>query len=376
MKRLLATLAGVVVLNLLLGVGVLLWADRALHDAGVGRPDGHQPGASHQHVGPRQPAGPMPPMPGHAEPSHPRRPPGMPPGLMWAALIAVLVGSAVAVALVLPVARSLADLERTAKRLHQGELAARAARASGPMGPLVQQFNQMAERIEAMLAERDALLGAVAHELATPLSRLSLGLELYDDSADAEERNSRKKALEADMAELEQLADELARWVSADREQPPDSCDAAAVVRDVVATAQLHDPGRIALQAPEVVLEVGVAAHLLGRAVSNLIRNALHYGRNQVVVVVEARDREVRIAVCDDGPGIPEAERERVLLPFVRLDASRNRRLGGLGLGLAIVQRISAQAGGRVVIASAAEGGAEVAILLPRAGSSGDLVNK
>ena len=103
------------------------------------------------------------------------------------------------------------------------------------------------------------------------------------------------------------------------------------------------------------------------RAVGNVVSNALRYGRSEVRVELEVAGDRLRVAVCDDGPGIPPEDRARVLQPFARLDASRNRGSGGVGLGLAIVARIVATHGGTLRIEDAALGGARVVTEWPLA---------
>lgn len=103
----------------------------------------------------------------------------------------------------------------------------------------------------------------------------------------------------------------------------------------------------------------------LGRAVSNLVQNADRYGNGLVQVNLERQGQNLLIHVDDDGPGIPETDRERIFEPFARLDASRNRKSGGHGLGLAIVKRVVGSHKGQITVSSSPLGGSRFTLLWP-----------
>ena len=105
---------------------------------------------------------------------------------------------------------------------------------------------------------------------------------------------------------------------------------------------------------------------LFQRAVENVLRNAVQHARGKVLLELSLDEHNVRVAVHDDGPGIPEELRDEVMIPFVRLDADRSRTTGGVGLGLAIVCRIMNRHNGRIEIGTSPLGGATVATLWPR----------
>jgi two-component system OmpR family sensor kinase len=107
---------------------------------------------------------------------------------------------------------------------------------------------------------------------------------------------------------------------------------------------------------------------LFQRAVENILRNSVQHACGKVLLELTADEEHVRVAVHDDGPGIPEELREKVMIPFFRLEADRSRKTGGVGLGLAIVSRIMHRHGGRLAIASSPLGGAMVETLWPRRG--------
>ena len=163
---------------------------------------------------------------------------------------------------------------------------------------------------------------------------------------------------------LDELVEELMRYVQFD--------NVALQRRNFDVESLLGDLAELALlevaEASSIKVDVaggeGVAVfadpRAFQRAVENLVRNAMRYAHQQVRVEVSVEGTGVRVAVHDDGPGIPEELREKVLAPFIRIDDHRGRKSGGLGLGLAIVERIVARHGGRVVLRSSPLGGTTV----------------
>ena len=228
----------------------------------------------------------------------------------------------------------------------------------------------MAERVERLVRERDELLQAVSHELGSPLARLRFQLELLTGDARGDApTNERLNAMADQVDELDQLVEDLLRWVQSDESAMRcETFDAVAPLAHLAELAEL-DAG----SDTEVSVEVDAPAEvtlvadprLYQRAVGNLLRNAVRYAAQKVRLHV-VDDQDVVVRVEDDGPGIPVEDRERVLEPFTRLGADRDRRAGGAGLGLAIVQRIVSSHGGRVAIGESVMGGAEVTLMWPK----------
>jgi signal transduction histidine kinase len=217
-------------------------------------------------------------------------------------------------------------------------------------------FNAMQARISGLIADRTQALAAVGHDLRTPLTRMRLRTGLMRDAEGRE-------ALEADIDEMQAMLDSVLNYLRGDNDtEPPKRIDLTALVSTLVdADADL---GRdVAYEGPDHLL-VEVRPLSLKRALSNLIENGLKYG-DRVRVRLSQADDEVRIAVDDDGPGIPEDELARVVAPFFRLDTARMRNTGGLGLGLAIVSQAVEREGGRLVLANRDEGGLRAEIRLP-----------
>ncbi|MBV8047364.1 MAG: two-component system sensor histidine kinase RstB [Paludibacterium sp.] len=262
--------------------------------------------------------------------------------------------------------RDLMTLEQTATRLAHGHFSARARLPeSSGVRRVGQAFNRMADSIAELLASKKALTNAVAHELRTPLARLRYRLELLDD-ADAPAH----QAMARDLDEIDRLIEELLLHAKLDRPEAPltpSTFDAASWLDDRIAGQMSLAPTLSWMRQP---LEPGSAVitadhHLLTRVLDNLLSNARRYTNTLVRVSLRLEKGQHVLIVDDDGPGIPQEDRERVFSPFVRLDSSRHRSTGGHGLGLAIVERIARAHRGQVRIDTSPEGGARFIFTWP-----------
>jgi signal transduction histidine kinase len=229
---------------------------------------------------------------------------------------------------------------------------------------LIRAYNDMQGRIVAMIKDRTEALAAVGHDLRTPLARLRLSV---DGVAEAQTRDS----LINDLNEMELMLDSLLTYFRGD-DHPEKPClvDLAVLVATVV--DDLQDRGYdITYQGPEHC-DAKLRLVEFKRALSNLTNNAVQYG-NRAWVRLLVDDRELLIRVEDDGPGIPEADMQRVLEPFQRLDPARQRNTSGVGLGIPIALRAVADAGGKLTLSNRREGGLCAQISLPREAPSNTL---
>lgn len=262
------------------------------------------------------------------------------------------------------VERSLRPVERASAALAAGDLSARVDGAEGLSTELADRFNAMAEQVEQLVRSRDELIQAVSHELGSPLTRLRLHLELLRTAQvdEAEAWTERTRAMSRELEALDELVRELLDYIKDDAAVAPQTFALAQVLSDLAELAVLAAPDERAVlvsTALEPNAEVFADPRKFQRAIENLLRNAVRYAREEVLVEVVADDAGVRVAVHDDGPGIPAESRAKVLSPFVRLDADRARATGGAGLGLAVVDRIVTKHGGRVDIGTSSRlGGA------------------
>jgi signal transduction histidine kinase len=296
--------------------------------------------------------------------------PALPPGVLpVGAIVSVALLPAIAALIALRVERALAKVERASQKLAKGELSARVVNPDGPSRELAASFNEMAARVERLIRSRDELVQAVSHELGSPLSRLRFHLELLADKS-GEARQERIDAMTRDLDALDELVAELLRYVQSDEmELDRREIDPSRSLPDLVDLAKLEAPQD---KSVEIELSVSSAAtivadpRLFQRAVENLLRNAVQHARGKVRLEVSAAADVATVAVHDDGPGIPEELHEKVLVPFFRPQADRSRKTGGVGLGLAIVNRIVQRHGGQIAIATSPLGGASITTSWPK----------
>ena len=280
----------------------------------------------------------------------------------------------VALALLLPIAlwsrahwRALQSLSRMADEFGAGTLSARAQlKRSDIVYPLAERINHMAGRIEALMESQRSLLHSVSHELRTPIARLEFALELLDARANNPDLSRRIAAMEGDLRELNDLVKELldmSKLDSAGTLQGA-SVDLDALLRACCAALPPSAQAVTCTLAGDLGA-IDADARLLSRVVGNLLRNAQKYAAARIVLSAGRHADGIEIAVDDDGPGIPDAERDKVFEPFYRLDRSRDRATGGFGLGLSIARKAVALHGGTLRVETSALGGARFVVRLP-----------
>jgi signal transduction histidine kinase len=288
----------------------------------------------------------------------PRAEPWLIHQILLATFILFLIVFGVVIWIARRLARPLRDLTAAAEAFG-GRIAPEPVEPRGPsdIRRAIDAFNAMNRRTVALLDEKDRMLGAIGHDLRTPLASIRIRAEGMEPE---EERERLVATVEEMHSTLEDIL-VLARTGRA-REQAR-SVDLAALAdalveeyRDREAPVELAPAGRTVLQ---------VQPNLLRRALRNLIDNALAYGGG-AEVRVEDGPGEVRLLVEDEGPGIPEDRLGEVLEPFHRLESSRSRESGGAGLGLAIAQAVALAHGGRLVLANRPERGLSAVIVLPK----------
>ena len=230
-----------------------------------------------------------------------------------------------------------------------------------PSGPddtrrLIEAHNAMEGRIAALLDEKDVMLGAIGHDLKTPLAALRVRIESVPDDA---EREKMARTIE----DIARTLDDILSLARVGRPTDPlESTDVAALVASVVEEFEDMDEP-VSLGASERIA-LPLRATWLRRALRNLIGNALRYGERAIVSLRREGDDAV-IRIEDEGPGIQQNDLNRMMEPFARGESSRNRTTGGAGLGLAIARAIAEQHGGRLVLANRPEGGLAVELRLP-----------
>jgi signal transduction histidine kinase len=208
-----------------------------------------------------------------------------------------------------------------------------------------------------MLDGRTHMLAAVSHDLRTLLTRLRLRTELVGDD---EERAKMLK----DLNEMEAMIHAAIAYARGDRDgEAPVPVDIVDLLEEV--RMEMAEAGRrVGLEGPPRAPWEGRPLSLK-RALRNLVENALTYGGHADLRVAVTPD-EIVISVEDDGPGIPEAEIEKVFMPFYRLERSRSRSTGGVGLGLAVARAAIREHGGDITLSNRPTGGLRQTVVLPR----------
>jgi signal transduction histidine kinase len=283
------------------------------------------------------------------------------PSLIGTGVMAVAISVIVAL-MIRRMTRPMADLAAAAERLGRGEaLPPVPERGPEDVRQTTRAFNRMHGRLQRFVQDRTRMLAAISHDLRTPLTSLRLRAEFVDDE------ETRTKILET-LDEMERMTEATLAFAREEaRREDTRTVELAALVeslcedlRDLDMDVTYHGPPSLLYPCRSVSLK---------RAARNLIENAVTYGERARVTLARA-DQEVSIAIEDDGPGIPEADFERVFAPFVRLEESRSEETGGIGLGMAIARSIVRGHGGDITLANRAEGGLRVTIRLPGVGQA------
>ncbi|GAB2809727.1 ATP-binding protein [Comamonas piscis] len=254
-----------------------------------------------------------------------------------------------------PLQRLAAAAEALGSNLQSPPMDARGPRE---VQQAAQAFNAMQQKINEGLAERTRFLAAVSHDLRSPITRLRLRAEMLEP--DALRAKFRK-----DLEEMEHMvASTLDMLTGAHAGGPRQTMDINALVHGVA--QDMHEssglPVPVSGQAQQPYTGY---AQSLRRGLHNLVENALRYA-GDAQLHIDDDGQQLRIHVRDHGPGIPAAQRERVLEPFYRMEHSRNADSGGVGLGLSIAQTVAQAHGGELLLREADGGGLEAVLVLPR----------
>jgi signal transduction histidine kinase len=275
--------------------------------------------------------------------------------LLWLALIAGTTGL-VAWPVVRHLTGRLERLRRGVDLWGGGELALRVpVEGEDEVAAVATSFNRAAERIEGLVAAHRSLLADASHELRSPLARLRMASDL-NAAAPSE---ARRREILRNLSELDELVEEILLASRLDHTGTIELAD------DVDLLALAAEEG--ARQGVEVTGEAAMVkgdARLLARLVRNLMQNALRHGAPPAAASVRRHDGAVELAVRDHGPGIAEAEREKVFEPFYR-PSGRGEHAGGWGLGLALVRQIAQHHGASVRQETPADGGARFVVTFP-----------
>jgi len=263
--------------------------------------------------------------------------------------------------------RPLADLSRAIASLSRGQAPTPLA-DQGPteIAAVNRRFNRLARELAQLDQDRSLALAGISHDIRSPLARLRMEIELAD--VPPEQRGS----MAEDIERIDRIVGQFVQYARIAEPPRAERVDVAA------ALAGIEHAYRAAIDAHELALAIdsGDARYWYGdptdlhRALANLIDNSIRYGRAtpdqpaRIEVVARALPTGIAVEVRDHGAGVPDADRERLLQPFTRIDSARSER-GGSGLGLAIVERLARRYGGTLRLVNAPGGGLGASLTLP-----------
>ncbi len=267
-----------------------------------------------------------------------------------------------------PLLQRLNVLRTTAKSFGAGNLDSRVQRQGlSYIRDIETEFNAMADKIQLLIEDNKLLTSAVSHDLRTPLARLRFGLDTLTESDDPSAQARYAERINRDLDEMENLVNALLRYARLDNvmegvEKRP------VALRSLLSecSAQYYDSNLLikidhSRIKPDDDLIINGGIEHLATLLNNLIQNATEHASKKLIIELGRTRNTIEIAFCDDGPGIPEAMRERVLKPFQRGESTDT---SNYGLGLAVVSRIARHHGGRVDISDCKNlGGARIAVV-------------
>jgi two-component system, OmpR family, sensor kinase len=289
-------------------------------------------------------------------------------------LLALLVSAAASWWLARYISAPIYGLQQSARILARGDLNAkveeRFSQRPDEIGTLARDFNHMAAELKAQIEAKEVLLRDISHELRSPLGRIQVALGLA--ALDRENVEVQHQRIERDIERMNRLIEEiirLARLTNAPHSFSFEVVDFGLLLDEVVDDARpeaaVHGRQVVMSRPPHLVLQGN--PELLRQAVENVLRNAIRYApeKSEVAVTVARENDSIVVAIGDQGPGVPEAELQRIFDPFYRVSRARDRKGGGTGLGLAITARVVSLHAGRLFAKNSRDGGLVVTISLP-----------
>lgn len=278
-------------------------------------------------------------------------------------MVAIAVLSIITVAayfIIHPLERKLKKMELAVQNIRGGDLSARAqVQGSDEVSRLAHAFNGMAEHIQRLIDSQREMTRAVSHELRTPVARLRFGMEMLAETDDGEQRHEQLQLLDQDVEQLNLLIDEILTYAKLEQGTLSLRFEMAELKKLLERvgheTEALNTGLRIEVHVEQSDAQAEAEIRYLHRILQNLAGNAVRYAKSIVRLSGGVRGNSAWVRVEDDGPGIPEKDRERIFEPFSRLDDSRTRASGGYGLGLSIVQRIAFWHGGSIEVSQSSD---------------------
>ena len=213
-------------------------------------------------------------------------------------------------------------------------------------------FKIMKERIENSISQRNKMFSSISHDIRTILTRMKLNLEL---------QKLNKGGLKKDLTEMEQMVEEYLKYAKGGENE---KIQKANIINIINGIKKSYSNKNINFLEKNKTIKVSVKLNSIKRCINNIISNSLKFSK-KINISCQKRNNQVQIIVDDNGPGIPKKEREKVLQPFYRVESSRNRDTGGVGLGMTIAMDIINNHGGKMFLQDSPLGGLRVIINLP-----------
>jgi len=250
--------------------------------------------------------------------------------------------------------RPIVNLAKAAERFGKGEFldeyrpsGAKEIRQAG------YEFERMRKRISIHLTQRSEMLSGISHDLRTPLTRLKLQLALL-------KQQDLAKKMSDDIEEMERMLNEYLEIARYQKNEETETISINSLIKNIV---KKYESEKFNMQLDKDV-EIKIRPNLIKRCLSNLIDNGLSYG-TKIEIITKKTAHKLIILVDDNGPGIPENERQNVLKPFYRIDKSRGQNKSGVGLGLSIANDIVRSHGGEIFLENSTQNGLRVRVSLP-----------
>nr|WP_313090787.1 ATP-binding protein [Moraxella sp. CTOTU48268] len=258
-------------------------------------------------------------------------------------------------ALIFPLERKLQLIQSGITKVREGKLNTKVkVVGEDEIAHLAATFNSMTEHIRRLIESQRELTRAVSHELRTPVARIRFAVDMLADTDDYEDRMSQRDYIDQDIESLNGLIDEILTYAKLEEGSPKmdwEDVDLQELVSQIVReTNALGKPVTVKVGKVQKGAFAQADRRYLHRVLQNLAGNATRYAESTIIISAGLEKNEAFISVEDDGQGIPEKDREKVFIPFARLDDSRTRASGGYGLGLSIVSRIAFWFNGRMSV--------------------------
>ena len=258
-------------------------------------------------------------------------------------------------ALIFPLERKLQLIQSGITKVREGKLNTKVkVVGEDEIAHLAATFNSMTEHIRRLIESQRELTRAVSHELRTPVARIRFAVDMLADTDDYDDRMSQRDYIDQDIESLNGLIDEILTYAKLEEGSPKmdwEDVDLQELVSQIVReTNALGKPVTVKVGKVQKGAFAQADRRYLHRVLQNLAGNATRYAESTIIISAGLEKNEAFISVEDDGQGIPEKDREKVFIPFARLDDSRTRASGGYGLGLSIVSRIAFWFNGRMSV--------------------------